>query len=481
MGVVDLAIDDEGRPVACKRLLLHGSAHDMHRARQRIRREAAALARLDHPNIVPLLEVLDDGDDVVLVLPYLSGGTLADQVRHHGPLSPGQVEVVADALMGALATAHQHGIVHRDIKPANVLFDEHGRPYLTDFGVATLRDSTGGLTASGAVVGTPEFMAPEQARGEDAGPPADVFSLGATLLYAATGHPPYGRGEPAVVLQRAARGRLAPIPSTLDRGLRRRLQPTLARSPSRRPSAAQAAAARRGSHGGPADSASTVADGHAGPGGTRIGTAPRRARRPGWRTIGAATAAIVALGAIVAVATVATRSSDDVAAPPSTVDPSEPCTDLPYQPCGFAPAPGTDGTDCLPRRADYDGDASTGCEAVSDDVAGQPFVDRIEANLVPADGFDEYPMRVRHSFNLFCDNELVVTLEAPQGATMRLEVLDEAELLGTAVSADAEPAEVRLGQPDCFANVNLDLVARVSWEGERRTAASYVLTREGRW
>jgi hypothetical protein len=484
MGVVDLAVDEAGRPVACKRLLLHGSAHDMHRARQRIRREAAALARLDHPNIVPLLEVVDDGDDVVLVLPYLSGGTLADQVRHHGPLTPGQVDGIADALMGALASAHQHGIVHRDIKPANVLFDEHGRPYLTDFGVATLRDSTGGLTASGVVVGTPEFMAPEQARGEDVGPPADVFSLGATLLYAATGHPPYGRGEPGVVLQRAARGRLAPLPSTLDRGLRRRLQPTLSRSPTRRPSAAQAAAGRRSGpahSAGGADSAQTVAEADAGPGGTRIGAPATPRRRPRRRTLAVTAAVVVALGAIVAVGLAANRSDGGLAAPPSTLDPSEPCTDLPYQPCGFAPAPGTDGTECLPRRADYDGDASTGCEAVSDDVAGTPFVERIEANLVPADGFDEYPMRVRHSFNLFCDNELVVTLVAPRGGAMRLEVLDETELLGSAVSADAEPAEVRLGQPDCFANVNLDLIARVSWEGERRTAGNYVLTREGRW
>ena len=119
MGVVDLATDPSGNLVACKRLLLHGSADEMHRARHRIRREAAALARLRHPNIVPLLDVVDDGDDVVLVLPYLPGGTLAEQVAHHGTLSPGQVHVLADALFGALAEAHRQGIVHRDIKPAN--------------------------------------------------------------------------------------------------------------------------------------------------------------------------------------------------------------------------------------------------------------------------------------------------------------------------------------------------------------------------
>ena len=87
---------------------------------------------------MPLLDVVDDGDDVVLVLPYLPGGTLAEQVAHHGTLSPGQVHVLADALFGALAEAHRQGIVHRDIKPANVLFDGSGQPFLTDFGVATL-------------------------------------------------------------------------------------------------------------------------------------------------------------------------------------------------------------------------------------------------------------------------------------------------------------------------------------------------------
>src|SRR6478752_6766570 len=294
MGVVDLAVDRHGALVACKRLLLHGSADEMHRARHRIRREAAALARLRHPNIVPLLDVVDDGDDVVLVLPYLPGGTLAEQITHHGTLSPGQVHVLADALFGALAEAHRQGIVHRDIKPANVLFDAEGRPFLTDFGVATLRDATGGLTVTGAVIGTPEFMAPEQARGEVVGPEADVFSLGATLLFGATGHPPYGRADPPVILQRAARGRLSPLPSDLDRSVRRRLAPTLARSPQRRPTAA--ATAGTGPHGAP------VAE--VGPGGTRIAAPPRR-RRVRRGTVGLAFGAVALLAAVLTAVAVA--------------------------------------------------------------------------------------------------------------------------------------------------------------------------------
>ena len=240
MGVVDLAVDRSGHPVALKRLALHGSADEMARARQRIRREAQALGALDHPNIVPLLEVVDEDDDVVLVMPYLSGGTLGEYVRGRGAVSPAGVHYLADALLGALAAAHRAGIVHRDIKPANVLFDADGRPYLTDFGVATMRGATSGLTGTEMVIGTPEYMAPEQARGERATAASDVFSLGATLRFAATGEPPFGRGDGRVVLHRAAEGKVEPIPHSVPRDLRRRLEPMLDRRPERRPTAAAA-------------------------------------------------------------------------------------------------------------------------------------------------------------------------------------------------------------------------------------------------
>src|SRR5215471_11684216 len=120
MGVVDLAVDQEGRPVALKRLDLRGSAEELHLARLRVRREAEVLSVLHHPNIVPLLDVVDDGDDLVLVMPYLSGGTLASLVAARGPMPPAYVDELADALLGALAAAHRAGIVHRDIKPGNV-------------------------------------------------------------------------------------------------------------------------------------------------------------------------------------------------------------------------------------------------------------------------------------------------------------------------------------------------------------------------
>ena len=113
----------------------------------------------------------------------MTGDTPADRVRDRGPRPPEEVAALALPLLGALAAAHRQGVVHRDIKPSNVLFDADGAPLLADFGVATSRDATDGLTGAGLVVGTPSFMAPEQARGERPGPPADVFALGATLRF----------------------------------------------------------------------------------------------------------------------------------------------------------------------------------------------------------------------------------------------------------------------------------------------------------
>jgi hypothetical protein len=386
------------------------------------------------------------------------------------------VHLIADALFAALAEAHRRGVVHRDIKPANVIFDGEGRPFLTDFGVASLRDATGGLTATGAIVGTPEFMAPEQARGEQVGPPGDVFSLGATLLFGATGHPPYGRADPAVVLQRAARGRLVPLPADLDRGLRRRLQPTLARSPQRRPTAAAAAGT------GPR----VLGQGHAapaGPAGTEIAAPPRRGAPK--KLVGAAFGAIAAVAVILTTVALAARSSDEAQAPPESTVAA--CVDSAYQPCGQPPAPNTDGTECLAGFFDLDGDVATGCEVESDQMNGTVFDGPIVANLVPHDAVDRYPFKVPQENVLSnvvlsgCSNVLEVTLTAPPGVSMRLDVLDADNLaLGSATSADGVPATLRLGQPSCFADAP-SLVAQVSWVGSDRSGESYTLSRKGSW
>jgi hypothetical protein len=237
MGVVDLARDPDGREVALKRLTLKGSANEIARAHQRFTREATVLSRLHHPNIVRLLEVVEDGDEMVLVMPYLAGGSLADRVAQHGPAPPADVERLGERLLGALAAAHQAGIIHRDLKPANVLYDGDGEPMLADFGLAHTWDQTHGLTVAGMVVGTPGYMPPEQARDEPLTPATDIFSLGATLLFAATGNGPYGSGDPGLLMVRAANGEVQPVPKQLPKAMRGWLSAMLDPEPEYRPTA----------------------------------------------------------------------------------------------------------------------------------------------------------------------------------------------------------------------------------------------------
>ncbi|MEY2590608.1 MAG: eukaryotic-like serine/threonine-protein kinase [Acidimicrobiaceae bacterium] len=462
MGVVDLAVGADGTEVALKRVALHGTAADMDVARQRIRREAEVLARLPHRAIVPLLDVVDEGDDVLLVMPYLAGGNLAERVAARGPLAPDQVLALADHLLGALVAAHRQGVVHRDIKPANVLFDSESRPYLADFGVASSRDVTLGLTAPNLVIGTPGYLAPEQARGESATAASDVFSLGATLFYAATAEPPFGHGEPAVILHRAASGKVEPLPRHLPVELRRRVGALLAVRPDRRPTAAAAGGGAEG----------TEVQGPS--------LASRRRRRT--LTLAAATSGALAVAALAAAAVYVRRddrASGAAAAPATTAVPTTLCETLPYQPCGQPAAPGTDGVACIDGRADYDRVLANGCEAVPDQLDGTQLDGELAANLVPADDVDEYPFVVGDHIQLTCNGTITVTLTAPKGVSMRLEVLRKGEVLGTAVSADGQPGATRIGDPSCLGDDSGTLVARVTSIGSDRSASDYTLTRTG--
>jgi len=454
MGVVDLAVGPDGTKVALKRLTLHGSSEDIARARQRIEREAEILTRLHHPNVVELLDVVEDGDDVTLVMPYLTGGTLADRVSRHGPAPADEVLRLAESLCSALAAAHRAGVVHRDIKPANVLFDADGVPQLADFGVASSRDDTAGLTATGTVVGTPGFMAPEQARGEEVGRPADVFSLGATLLHAATGNGPYGRGAPDLLMVRAAQSKVRPVPRDLPPALRHRLRAMLDPRPERRPSAAELAG---------------------GPEGTVQRGRPRRPRRA---PLVAGVTALAALAVAAAVVVAASETGDPAAEPRATT--TSACVELPYRPCGEAVAPGTDGRRCLPGRDDYDDDPANGCEAAADDLPdGAELVDALEATIVPRADVDTFTLDVGDGAQLLCDGRLTVALTAPEGVTLRLEVLDDGDVLGQATSADGVPAEVVLREPQCLADDSTTLTARVSPIGTDRSAQPYRIERRG--
>ena len=165
---------------------------------KRFRREAEAAARLDHPSIVPIHEVGERDGSCYFSMQFIEGGQL-DEVVRRTPMSIRQAAELIAKVARTVHYAHEHGILHRDIKPGNILLDENGEPHLTDFGLARLLDTQSSVTRTIDVLGTPSYMAPEQAGGKN---PAgagltsatDVYGLGAVLYQLLTGHPPFAGG-----------------------------------------------------------------------------------------------------------------------------------------------------------------------------------------------------------------------------------------------------------------------------------------------
>lgn len=155
-------------------------------------REARAAARLNHPGIVTVHDLVAAEGRSWIVMELVDGPSLEDALRERGPMAPDRVARIGLAMLEALRAAHNAGILHRDIKPSNVLLPS-GRAVLADFGIATIQDDDR-LTATGQVIGTLGYMAPERVRGELASKASDMWALGATLCAAATGHPPGGAG-----------------------------------------------------------------------------------------------------------------------------------------------------------------------------------------------------------------------------------------------------------------------------------------------
>jgi hypothetical protein len=178
-----------GRTVALKMILAGGHADEAHLSR--FQTEAEAIARLQHPNIVAIYEIGKHQGQPFISLEYCEGGSLDDKLRGN-PLPADEAARLTETLARAVHAAHQANVIHRDLKPANVLLSADGTPRITDFGLAKKLDEAG-QTQSGDVVGTPSYMAPEQAAGRvhEAGPPADVYSLGAILYELLTGRPPF--------------------------------------------------------------------------------------------------------------------------------------------------------------------------------------------------------------------------------------------------------------------------------------------------
>jgi serine/threonine protein kinase len=189
MGAVWLGRDTVlGRDVALKRIgLMPGTASpDL----QRAEREARLAARVNHPHVVGVFDLVDDGDETWLVMEHVEGITLSALVKRDGPLTPDQAAPLVRQAAGALAAAHTAGIIHRDVKPSNMLVTPAGEVKLTDFGIARA-EADASLTRTGLVTGSPAYLAPEVASGSPASEASDVWSLGATLYHHLAGHPPY--------------------------------------------------------------------------------------------------------------------------------------------------------------------------------------------------------------------------------------------------------------------------------------------------
>ncbi|MGC4111508.1 MAG: serine/threonine-protein kinase [Nocardioides sp.] len=193
MGAVWLGRDTVlGRDVALKRIGLTpgAAAPDLERAE----REARLAARLNHPHVVAVYDLVDDGDDTWLVMEYVDGITLSALVKRDGALTPDQAAHLVQQAADALQAAHGAGIIHRDVKPSNMLVTEAGEVKLTDFGIARA-EADASLTRTGLVTGSPAYLAPEIASGASATDAADVWSLGATLFHLLDGKPPYDMSD----------------------------------------------------------------------------------------------------------------------------------------------------------------------------------------------------------------------------------------------------------------------------------------------
>ncbi|MGK5552143.1 serine/threonine-protein kinase [Actinomadura kijaniata] len=350
MGTVWRAWDEAlHREVAVKEVALHPSLSEEERAQrhERTLREARASARLNHPGVVTVHDVVDEDGRPWIVMELVQARSLQEVVDADGPLPPGRVAAIGRQVAGALRAAHAIGILHRDVKPANVLITPDGRAVLTDFGIAQIAgDAT--LTQAGMIMGSPAYMSPERVNGERALPASDLWALGATLYAACEGRAPHHRGDAMAMLAAVMTqdpppprnaGPLAPVlAALLERDPARRMGAAAAEEALSRIVADEAArtapdtgpAAPPAAQGATASGPFTVAGGETlartGPAGTPPVPAPsipaqsvpvppepvpwppvtgpvreRKARRLGWPILaGALTAAVVALASVLA-------------------------------------------------------------------------------------------------------------------------------------------------------------------------------------
>ncbi|MFC9255164.1 protein kinase domain-containing protein [Amycolatopsis thailandensis] len=310
MGVVWRARDERlDRTVAVKQLLPDNSRDDApFRSIVRAMREARVAARLKHPHAVTVYDVAEQDGTPFLVMEFLPSRPLTELLADDGPLPAGRVAELGAQIASALAAAHEDGILHRDVTPNNILITTDGQAKIADFGLSHATGE-GTMTGDGLVVGTPAFLSPEVADGEEPGYPSDVFSLGSTLYTALEGAPPFGAdGNQIALLKRVARGEITapratgPLTDVLLRLLRR--------DPGERPDMAEAERML-----------SAVADGRPAilAGTKRLPAPARRSRLPF-----AIAAGVVVAGGVLAGILLADDAPDAPVAAPAAPDASAP-------------------------------------------------------------------------------------------------------------------------------------------------------------
>jgi eukaryotic-like serine/threonine-protein kinase len=202
--------------------------------RERFRREAVTAARLNHPAIINVFDTGADGVCVFIVMEYFDGTTVAQILQQEGTLEPGYAVDVIMPVLEALAYAHAHGVIHRDVKPGNILVAKDGRVKVTDFGIAKAAQNASDLTTTGTVLGTAQYLSPEQVQGQPVDARSDLYSAGAVLYEMITGRPPFEAETPvATAVMRLTRD---PVPPRDIRpGIPRQLEGAVVRALARDP------------------------------------------------------------------------------------------------------------------------------------------------------------------------------------------------------------------------------------------------------
>lgn len=188
MSTVYHALDPRSNREVAIKVLPREMLHDL-TFRARFEREIKTLVGLEHPNIVTVYDVGDDNGLPYFVMRYIQGGSLTDKIKQ-GKLSLQQITVIVQKVAEGLTYAHKKGLIHRDLKPDNILFDNEDNPFISDFGIAKLSNETGDLTKNNPI-GSPAYMSPEQAQGQDLDPRSDVYSLGVIIYQMLSGNLPY--------------------------------------------------------------------------------------------------------------------------------------------------------------------------------------------------------------------------------------------------------------------------------------------------